>query len=269
MSYDYLLVDAEGPVTVLTLNRPERLNALNADIGEEILAAVKEFEEDDEQRVLVLGGAGKGFCSGDDLKGDSRPRRDPSQELDRIKRWLTGPGRWPLIAKAFLECPKPVIAMVHGVAYGAGFELALACDFRVVASDARLAFPVNQRALLWGIAQLPRLVGIAKAKEILFLKNVLSGDEAHALGLATQVVEQVELREAALTMARQLAEGPYRTYAGVKKGLHQSLDSTLYQGYEHQAYALALNAYSTPAAEEGRRAFLEKRQTDYQGVAAR
>jgi 2-(1,2-epoxy-1,2-dihydrophenyl)acetyl-CoA isomerase len=264
MSYEFLLTEVDGAVTTVTLNRPQRLNALNAELGEELLDAVATFEGDDDQRVLIVAGAGRAFCSGDDLKGDGRPRKPREQELDRIDRWLHGPGRWPLIAKSFLELPKPVIARVHGPAYGAGFELALAADFRVVSDDATLAFPVNQLALLWGVAQLPRLVGVAKAKEILMLNNTLTAADALRLGLATEVVPLDELAERTMEIAQQLARGPHRTYAGIKKGLHQSLDSTLYQAYEHQGYALALNAFSSNDADEGRRAFLEKRESSFQ-----
>jgi 2-(1,2-epoxy-1,2-dihydrophenyl)acetyl-CoA isomerase len=264
MAYKFLLTEVDGAVTTVTLNRPQRLNALNAELGEELLDAVATFEGDDDQRVLIVAGAGRAFCSGDDLKGDGRPRKPREQELDRIDRWLHGPGRWPLIAKSFLELPKPVIARVHGPAYGAGFELALAADFRVVSDEATLAFPVNQLALLWGVAQLPRLVGVAKAKEILMLNNTLTAADALRLGLATEVVPLDELAERTMEIAQQLARGPHRTYAGIKKGLHQSLDSTLYQAYEHQGYALALNAFSSNDADEGRRAFLEKRESSFQ-----
>jgi 2-(1,2-epoxy-1,2-dihydrophenyl)acetyl-CoA isomerase len=263
MAYEFVLTEVDGAVTTLTLNRPERLNALNAEIGEELLDAIATFGEDDEQRVLIIAGAGRAFCSGDDLKGDGRPRKPREQELDRIDKWLHGPGRWPLIAKSLLELPKPVIARVHGPAYGSGFELALAADFRIVSDEATLAFPVNQLALLWGIAQLPRLVGLAKAKEILMLENTLSAADAERLGLATEVVPLDHLSARTLEVAQQLARGPHRTYAGIKKGLHQSLDATLYQAYEHQGYALALNAFSTADADEGRRAFMEKRRSSF------
>jgi 2-(1,2-epoxy-1,2-dihydrophenyl)acetyl-CoA isomerase len=168
-----------------------------------------------------------------------------------------------LIAKSLLELPKPVIAQVHGPAYGAGFELALAADFRLVSDEATLAFPVNQLALLWGIAQLPRLVGVAKAKEILMLNNTLSAADALGLGLATEVIPLDQLPERTMEVAQQLARGPHRTYAGIKKGLHQSADATLYQSYEYQGYSLALNASSSIAAEEGRRAFMEKRSSSF------
>ena len=112
-----------------------------------------------------------------------------------------------------------MIARVHGPAYGAGFELALDSDFRIVSDEAALAFPVNQLALLWGMAQLPRLVGVAKAKEILMLHHTLTGTEAHELGLATEVVPLNDLEERTMAMAQQLARGPRRTYAGIKKGL--------------------------------------------------
>ena len=263
MTYEHLLTEAEGPVTTLTLNRPPRLNALNAELGEELLDALATFSEDDDQRVVILAGAGRAFCSGDDLKGDGRPRKPREEELARIDKWLHGPGRWPLIAKTMIELPKPVIAQVHGSAYGAGFELALAADFRFVSDEATLAFPVNQLALLWGVAQLPRLVGVAKAKEILMLNNALSGADAHRLGLATEVVALDDLPRRTMEVAQQLAEGPHRTYAGIKKGIHQSADATLYQAYEHQGYALALNAFSSPDAEEGRRAFMEKRESSF------
>ena len=263
MTYEYLLIEADGSVTTLTLNRPQRLNALNSELGEELLDAISTFERDDNQRVLILAGAGRAFCSGDDLKGDDRARKDPREELDRIDQWLNGPGRWPLIAKSLLELPKPVIAQVHGPAYGAGFELALAADFRLVSDEATLAFPVNQLALLWGIAQLPRLVGVAKAKEILMLNNTLSAADALGLGLATEVIPLDQLPERTMEVAQQLARGPHRTYAGIKKGLHQSADATLYQSYEYQGYSLALNASSSIAAEEGRRAFMEKRSSSF------
>jgi len=263
MTYEHLLAEAEGPVTTLTLNRPQRLNALNAELGEELLDAIATFSEDDDQRVVILAGAGRAFCSGDDLKGDGRPRKPREEELDRIDKWLHGPGRWPLIAKALIELPKPVIAQVHGSAYGAGFELALAADFRFVSDEATLAFPVNQLALLWGVAQLPRLVGVAKAKEILMLNNTLTGADAHRLGLATEVLPLDQLPERTMEIAQQLARGPHRTYAGIKKGLHQSADATLYQAYEHQGYALALNAFSSADAEEGKRAFIEKRESAF------
>lgn len=263
MPYEYLLTEVDSAVTTLTLNRPQRLNALNAAIGEELLHAIATFEDDDSQRVLIVAGSGRAFCSGDDLKGDGGPRQDPTQQLDRIKRWLGGPGRWPRIAKAFLELPKPVIAQVHGAAYGAGFELVLAADFRVAADNATLAFPVNQRALLWGVAQLPRLVGVARAKEILLLRNELTAAEAYELGLITEVVPFDGLRSRTLEIAQQLAQGPYRTYAGIKRGLNQSIDATLYQAYEYQGYALAVNAYGSSAADEGRQAFLEKRSATF------
>lgn len=263
---EHIELEEVGAVTVLTLNRPERLNALNASMGMEILDAIRAVEGSTSQNVLVIKGAGRAFCSGDDLKETGVSSLGASESLDRIKLWLSGPGRWPSIAKALLELPKPVIAMMHGPAYGAGFELALACDLRIASDDATLAFPVNERALLWGVAQLPRIVGVARAKEILFVRNAMSAEEALRAGLVTMVVPRGELNSQTMTLAEQLSAGPARTYAGIKKALHQSVDSSLYQAYEYQGYALALNAYSSSAAEEGRRAFMEKRSPSFEGA---
>src|SRR6266446_10464623 len=150
MEFRYLLVQQENQICRVTLNRPERLNALNVRIGVELLQALEDCDRSPEVRVVILTGAGRAFCAGDDLRGMSDPGEPDRRYLDPIKQYVEGEGRWPLIVARMRAMSKPVIAMINGHAHGAGFNLALGCDLRVMADTATLAIPFAKRGIATG-----------------------------------------------------------------------------------------------------------------------
>jgi 2-(1,2-epoxy-1,2-dihydrophenyl)acetyl-CoA isomerase len=162
MEFRHLLICDADRIRRITLNRPERLNALNVRIGVELLQALEAADRDSEVRVVVLTGAGRAFCAGDDLRGMDEPGAPVRRFDDPIKQYVQGEGRWPLIVARMRAMSKPVIAMVNGHAHGAGFNLALGCDLRVIADDATLAIPFSRRGIGTGTNLLQQFVGIAR-----------------------------------------------------------------------------------------------------------
>ena len=260
-----LPVEQADGVTRLTLNRPDRLNALNLVMGQELLAALEEADLDDSVRVIVLTGAGRAFCAGDDLRGMVEPGEPYPTRPDPIDQYVRGDGRWPAIVIRMRSMGKPVLAAINGHAHGAGFNLALACDLRIMAEDATLAVPFVRRGLATGTSLLQQFVGIGKALEWALLAPQLSAREAERWGLVNRVVSTADLAAATEELARELAEGPTRIYGYTKAAVYRGWEESDPEGaYEHQALALHL-ARQTDDFKEGRRAFLDKRPPKFSG----
>lgn len=215
MTFEHLLVSgAPGGVRTITLNRPDRLNAVNARLADELPRAVDAAAADDEVRVLVITGAGRGFCSGLDI---SEPPRLPAQTRAERLDPLAWVGRWVL---SLARCEKPVIAAVNGVAAGAGFGLALAADVRIAAAGARLTAGYVRRGLSpdAGVGfMLPRLVGRSRATEFLLSGREMEAAEAERIGLVARVAEDDVFQEAVARYAEQLAAGPPLAFALTKR----------------------------------------------------
>jgi 2-(1,2-epoxy-1,2-dihydrophenyl)acetyl-CoA isomerase len=214
----------------ITVNRPEAMNALDLATKEALLAAVGRAAADEEARVLVLTGTGRAFCVGEDLK--SHVANLQSKPVEEV--WATVPRHYSPIASTLASMPKPVVAAVNGVAAGAGASLALLCDFRMLADTAgfNLAFAGIALSCDTGASwTLPRLVGRAKATELLMLPRTLPASEALELGLATAVVPADSLDSEVTALARRLAAGPTLAYASIRESLAyaetHSLDDTL------------------------------------------
>ena len=193
------------------LNRPERLNALNLRLGLDLLAALDDVDADPDVRAAVLTGAGRAFCAGDDLRGmagvgEPGPRLRP----DPIEQYVRGEGRWPLVVERMRQLSKPVIAMVNGHAHGAGFNLALGCDLRLMAADATLSIPFTRRGIATGTSLLQQFVGVGKAMEWALLAPTLTAEEAERHGLVNAVHPPEELTAATTELAERLASGPTR-----------------------------------------------------------
>ena len=192
-------------VRTITLNRPDKLNAVNPTLADEVPRAIDEAARDDSVRVVVITGAGRGFCSGLDLsEPPARPHKTLPERLDRLA-WV---GRWVI---TLARCEKPVIAAVNGVAAGAGFGLALASDIRVVAASARMTAGYVRRGLSpdAGVSYwLPRLVGHARAADILLTGRDVEASEAERTGLAATVMPDATFGESVLAFAERLAAGP-------------------------------------------------------------
>ncbi len=249
-----------GRVRYLTLNNPERKNAVPDTGWDELADAFDDFA-DSARRVLVIQGADGDFCSGADLNVEAL------EELRSAAvghRYMQGPGR---AATALHRLPKPTIAAVDGVAVGAGMNLAIGCDIVVATVRAQFAELFVHRGLtldFGGTWLLPRLVGMARARELALTGRTINAAEALAIGLVSDVVEVDELGGAVDVIARQLARGAPLAQRFIKTGLSRSIDLTFEQAiaYENQSQAALL---ASDDVREGVRAFLDKRDPEFGG----
>jgi len=262
MTYDHLLIDTSAAgVRTITLNRPERLNAVNPRLADELPEAVDAAARDDAVRVIVITGAGRGFSSGLDL---SEPPTLPEGSLRERLDPLAWVGRWIVTA---LRCEKPLIAAVNGAAAGAGFGLALATDIRLVARGARVSAGYVRRGLSpdAGVSYLlPRLVGLSRATEILLTGRDLDADEALRIGLAAAVFDDATFARDVAAYAERLAAGPPIAFALTKRLLISSYDAPL---EEHLARELTSikTCFASEDVQEAIRAFTEKRAPTFRG----
>lgn len=255
--YETLLHQVDAGVVTITLNRPEALNALNAVMRRELLAAFRAAARDAEIRAIVITGAGRGFCAGADLRGGSGERE--------FRRVLTAEYN-PLI-EAIRHAAKPVVASVNGVAAGAGVSLALAADLVIAAADARFVPAFNRIALVpdSGLTRtLVRALGRHRALEILLGERELSADEARDAGLVATVVPGDALASETRALAVRLASGPTATIGLTKRLINAAEDGTLAESLAVEA-ALQEVAGRGADHEEGVAAFAEKRAPDFSG----
>jgi 2-(1,2-epoxy-1,2-dihydrophenyl)acetyl-CoA isomerase len=259
MTDDIVLVDRQADVLSVTLNRPAAYNAINPALRNR-LAEIFDGAEGDGIRAILLAGAGRGFCSGADLK-DSAPAA-PGFETTQVMRLSTHK-----VIRSFLDCPVPIVSAVHGVAAGIGLVLAFGADVCIAAADASFVPAFVQRAIVpdGGIAfLLPRIIGMARTKDFLMRGRALSGDQAAAIGLISESVAPGDLQRAAGAAAGDLAAMPTATLTLLKQMLAHSfdldLDATLFTERAAQGLSSA-----TDDAREGRRAFAERRPAEFTG----
>ena len=258
-----LVSSIEGRVLKLTLNRPEKLNALTKQLHEQLLDAVTRASIDRSVGCVVLTGAGAAFCSGGDLRGAQgldQPR--PTQE-DRADTLL----HHAETARQLHGMPKPTIAMLNGVAAGAGLALALACDLRIMSRAAVLTASYLKVGLSGDLGVsyfLTHLVGPARARELLFLNQKLDAATALQWGLVNRIVDPESLSEATLGLARQLAEAPAVAIRYMKQNLLRAETQTLPEVLESEAFGMA-RCGRTQDAKEAALAFREKRPPKFSG----
>jgi 2-(1,2-epoxy-1,2-dihydrophenyl)acetyl-CoA isomerase len=252
-----LLSEQDGAVLTLTLNRPDALNALNAELRRGLLSALKAAGRDDSVRAVVLTGAGRGFCAGADLRGGGGERE--------FRRVLTD--EYNPLVQAMRDLPKPIVASVNGAAAGAGMSLALACDLVVAAEDVRFVPAFHRIGLVPDSALariLVRALGRHRAFEILMGERHLHAGEAHELGLVAAVVPAGSLSQTASDLAQRLASGPTRGIGLTKRLLNGAEDARLPEALAAEA-ALQELAGRTDDHAEGVRAFGEKRDPTFSG----
>ncbi|MBE0511551.1 enoyl-CoA hydratase [Candidatus Bathyarchaeota archaeon] len=262
MSYKTIILEKEDGVATITLNRPASFNALDFEMGKELVDAIEKCTKNVRIKVLIITGAGKAFCPGGDLKA---MKEWPSDNLGDFFRQLI-----KLLDRMILDIrlmPKPVIASVNGPAAGAGFSLALACDLRIASDKAIIKQAFTSIALVpaggWAF-YLPKLVGLGKASELIFLDKVLTAGEAEKMGLVNQVVPEAKLREVTLEIAKRLARGPSLAFARAKALLNRALTSSLESQLENERQGIALSG-ETEDFREALSAFFEKRKPKFQG----
>jgi 2-(1,2-epoxy-1,2-dihydrophenyl)acetyl-CoA isomerase len=257
VTYETILVEAADGVATITLNRPDSLNALNGAMRRELLGAFKAAGRDESIRAIVLTGAGRGFCSGADLRGGAAERA--------FRRVLTDEYN-PLIS-AIRELPKPVIAAVNGVAAGAGVSLALACDLVYAADEARFIQAFVRIGLVpdsGSTRTLVRALGRHRAAALIFGGEPLGAVEAQAVGLVNAVVETIQLMATAQAAATTLASAPTRAIGLAKRAINHAEDAVLAESLAMEASLQEL-AGRTEDHAEGVAAFGEKREPRFVG----
>jgi enoyl-CoA hydratase len=258
MGYENLIVEKRGAVAWITVNRPDKLNALNVRTREEILAVFKELGEDRDTRVVVITGAGdKAFIAGADISEFSGNTALEQREIMCRSRAFD----------AMEDCPKPVIAMINGYALGGGCELAMACDIRIASTKAKLGQPEIKLSLIpggGGTQRLPHLVGEGKAMELILTGDLIDAEEARRLGLVNQVVAPEELVARTMELANKIAEMSPVALAMAKKAVKNATRMNLANGLEAESDLFAL-CFTSQDKEEGVRAFLEKRKPAFRG----
>lgn len=262
MEYGWIIYKKERGVATIIFNRPRALNALTAEMIDEIHDAVKKSAGDQEVKVLILTGSGRAFCFGADISEFRQAKDNPSQNSA-----LALLAKSQEIIRTLVNMPKPTIAALNGFATGLGFDLALACDLRIAAERAKLGEAFVSMGLVpdgGGTFTLPCIVGLAKAAEMIFSGEALSASEALRIGLVNRVVPTQELEKTVKDLADKLAQGPSLAIGLAKQALWKNLEGDL-------AAALKLEAESQKICLESEdhreavQAFLEKRHPTFQG----
>jgi 2-(1,2-epoxy-1,2-dihydrophenyl)acetyl-CoA isomerase len=258
VSYETIIYEKDGGLATITLNRPQSLNAFVPQMNKEVLEALKDGARDNDVRCLMITGAGRAFCAGQDLKG-----RTPDQKgsLGASLREKYNP-----MIRQIRQMEKIVIAAVNGVAAGAGCNLALACDLRVASEDAKFIQSFVRVGLApdsGGSFILPRLVGLSKAMELLLLGDTVDAGEAQRIGLVARVFPEVEFAKAAKEVGERVARAP-RGIGLIKRAVNHANLPNLESDLEYEAYLQEIAGRSSDY-DEGVRAFLEKRAPVFTG----
>jgi 2-(1,2-epoxy-1,2-dihydrophenyl)acetyl-CoA isomerase len=259
-----LLLSTEGGVAVLTLNRPERLNALTRIMLSELRAQLVSLAEDPDIGCVVLTGSGRAFCSGGDVRVQAatagKSDQSPEQRADQLRASMEA-------SRLLHDMPKPTIAMINGVAAGAGMSLALACDLRIAGESVRMTTAFAKVGLsgdYGGTYFLTQLVGPSKARELYLTAEVLDASRLLALGMVTRVVPDAALTAETMALAGKFAAGPRVAYRYIKRNMKVAEEGTLSDALDSEAYGM-LRSRETADHAEAARAFVEKRAPVFTG----
>ncbi len=257
-----IICDVKNHVATVTLNRPESLNAFNLKLSEDLLLCLLECEERKDVRAVVITGAGKAFCAGGDLKEMARELdKDPSQFLKKVTH------SFHAAISSITRMEKPVIAAVNGVAAGAGFSLAIACDMALASEGARFTMAYARIGLVpdgSSTYMLPRLIGLKKVMELIYTSKVLSAEEAKELGLVNRVIEDQKFSSEVEKFALELAKGPTLAFGLAKRLVQLGVNETLETQMENERELIA-KASKNKDFREGLLSFLEKREPKFKG----
>ncbi len=266
MEYECLKYEVSDHIGTITLNRPEKLNALNGALRDELNRVCHEVYTDDDVRVVIFTGAGRGFCSGADVTG---PRPEGRAETPGQNERLDEMGWVGKLAINVYEIGVPTIAAMNGVAAGAGMSLALACDIRVGSEQTRFRTVFAERGLSpdTGMSYfLPRLIGYGRAADLIFTSRDIGGEEAWRLGLLDRFVPAGQLMESAREAAGQMAALPPMAIRSGKRVLQQNQDADFRQALRNETAGLGYARRAPNDQKEQRAAFVEKRKPKFTGT---
>jgi len=269
MDFEQILYDKGDGIAIITLNRPERMNAFTDVMLREWAAALDDARIDRDVRAVIVTGAGRGFCAGADLKGGSgvsetAMRDTPPTAADR-RNWLRDGVH--MVPRAVQLLDKPYIAAVNGSAVGAGMDMASMTDIRIASESAKFAMSYVKVGLIpgdGGCYFLPRIVGVAKALELIWTGDFVDAAEAQRIGYVSRVVPADDLMTEARALARRIADGPAVAIQLAKRLVYRSLEASWHEAFEMASSAMAI-AQTTEDAREGPRAFVEGRQPRFSG----
>jgi Enoyl-CoA hydratase/carnithine racemase len=265
MDCETILLEKKGNVATLTLNRPEKLNAVTEQLFEELLYAFDKLAKDDTMRVLVITGSGRAFSAGLDLdwaRSMVEQRKRGEKVYDVLTKWVTK------LHSALIDIPYPVLAAINGAAAGWGATMPLSCDIRIAAEDARISLPfassVGITPEMNSTYMLPRVVGMGKACELIFTGKTITGKEAKEIGLVNDAVPLAKLQTVTSELAQTIARGAPMAMRLAKKGLYQGLDTDRYRQSLWEE-ATIHDTFQSEDHAEAVEAFLAKRKPIFKG----
>jgi 2-(1,2-epoxy-1,2-dihydrophenyl)acetyl-CoA isomerase len=262
--YTDILVERQDGVVTITLNRPDRLNAMTWHSWDEFMDALRKASEDDDSKAVVITGAGRGFCSGSDLMAAAEQRESPPPQPTRAWKLHSG----YLAPQEVVRCNKPIIAAVNGTTAGAGFGMALACDIRIASEAARFSAIFVRRGLSpdFGCSFfLPRIVGLSRALELMYTGEMIDAQEALRLGLVSRLTPPDQLLPTAMELASRIAAGPSLAIEATKRLVYRTIEPEMEDHLRLEEYWSRLLCQPSQDAVEGVRSFLEKRDARFQG----
>jgi len=259
-----LILEKDGHIAVLTLNRPDKMNAISAEMRENLPLALKEVQEDDNLRVLIITGAGRGFCSGADVAVQAA--RAAGQQVETSRKSILQLVGYLILG--FEKINKPIIAAINGIAAGVGLTITLACDVRIASTNARFSAIWVKRGLIadgGATFLLPLVVGMEKALELTFTGDIIDAQEAERIRLVSRVVPQEELMTRAKELAQKIASGPPISVELVKRVMWEKIRNQLREQLLFESYAQNL-CRTTQDQKEAVKAFMEKREPQFKGL---
>ena len=262
MSYKELIAEKSENILTIKFNRPEQMNAMNAQLTSEFLDALVVADRESEVRVVIITGGGSAFCAGIDIPEAIERINKKIGILSSYENMIPEQMSVPWIPLIIRHMKKPVIAAINGLAIGAGFSIALACDIRIAAESAKMGAPFARVGLtpeFGSTYNLPRLIGIAKACELMFTGDIIDAKQMKEIGLVNEVVLDAQLEQLTLKMARKIAQSPCVPIQLAKRALYQGMDADFASQLQFETLAIGVCS-RTEDHSEALNAFLEKRK---------